>query len=164
MLSSLNLALSQVAGPLIVSYSDIIYSPAIIQDLCTSSEDFAIAYDPNWLDLWSLRFPDPLSDAETFSLSNSGYLSEIGLTPHTKEAIEGQFVGLLKFSQHGVSILQSYLKQNPHLLSSADTTSLLSQLISLGIKIMAIPISDFWFEIDSSTDLKLASDTIPPSF
>ena len=51
----------------LISYADIIYSGSDIKNLIENSKkDINILYDPNWRDLWELRFDDPLSDAETF--------------------------------------------------------------------------------------------------
>ena len=50
----------------VISYSDIVYDRATVAALLGVSADIAITYDANWLELWRARFPDPLSDAETF--------------------------------------------------------------------------------------------------
>ena len=56
----------------------------------------AVAYDANWLASWQKRFGDPLLDAETFRLKPYGTLSEIGNTPQSIGAIDGQYMGLLR--------------------------------------------------------------------
>ena len=55
----------------------------------------------NWLALWERRFGDPLLDAETFRLSSDGSLLEIGNKPRNVEEVEGQYMGLLRFSPEG---------------------------------------------------------------
>jgi len=52
----------------ITSYSDIVYSSDAVKRLRDACGDIVITYDPNWEQLWRLRFKDPLSDAETFRL------------------------------------------------------------------------------------------------
>ena len=47
------------------------------------------------------RFEDPLVDAETFRLNYDGSLAEIGKKPKSINDIEGQFMGLLKFTPNG---------------------------------------------------------------
>ena len=46
---------------------------------------------------------DPLLDAETFKLSSDGSLLEIGNKPRNVEEVEGQYMGLLRFSPRGWS-------------------------------------------------------------
>ena len=65
----------------IVSYADIYYTFEVIKDLVNCPDDIAISYDPNWLELWSKRFENPLDDAETFKINKGGYLIEIGQKP-----------------------------------------------------------------------------------
>ena len=81
----------------ITSYSDIVYSVDTITKLINFS-DIVITYDPNWL--WQMRFNNPLSDAENFRLDGDR-LIEIGLKASSIEEIEGQYMGLLKFTPAG---------------------------------------------------------------
>ena len=55
-----------VSDTCIVSYSDIVYSSDVVNTLVNTKGDITITYDPNWHDMWSMRFSNPLSDAETF--------------------------------------------------------------------------------------------------
>ena len=55
---------------LIISYSDIFYSKLAIKKLYQTKSDISIIYDPNWHNLWDMRFNNPLDDAETFKLDN----------------------------------------------------------------------------------------------
>jgi len=137
----------------IVSYSDIVYSQNAVSRLKKSDSELAITYDPNWLKLWSLRFQDPLSDAETFRL-NRGCVIEIGQHTSSIDEIEGQYMGLLKLSPNGWKTIESFIgdheEKDQHQM---DMTMLLQGLIEEGTKISAVPIADEWFEIDSQDDL-----------
>ena len=82
----------------IVSYSDIFYKKSAIKSLVDNKSNLAITFDPNWEELWSKRFGDPLLDAETFKLKNNKFLAEIGKPPNLLKEIEGQYMGLLKFT------------------------------------------------------------------
>jgi len=59
-------------SPCIISYSDILYESQIIKELMKAEGAAVIAYDPNWLELWSKRFDNPLDDAETFRMNALG--------------------------------------------------------------------------------------------
>jgi choline kinase len=140
----------------IVSYGDILYHPDIITQLCRIEGEIAIAYDRLWEDLWSKRFADPLEDAETFTVDDQGYLLNIGRRAETLGQIQGQYMGLLKFTPRGWSLAARTLA----VLSSnrqdrMDMTSLLSQLLEKNVPIQTMAVEGKWCEIDSESDLAL---------
>lgn len=145
----------------IVSYSDIVYSSDAVERLIGSNGDIVITYDPNWEILWRKRFEDPLSDAETFKLSGNQVI-EIGQEASSSADIEGQYMGLIKFSPLGWSQVMLYLSN----LSEADVdkmdmTTLLQNLIKDGVVINAVSIQDRWFEVDSESDLRAYINETP---
>jgi choline kinase len=138
----------------IVSYSDIIYNSAAIDALLAFSGDIVITYDPNWRKLWEMRFDHPLDDAETFRVTEDGILLEIGDSSKDIDNIQGQFMGLLKFTSGGWRTVELFLGTlSLDERDRLDMTSMLSGLLSSGIKIHAVAVSDPWFEIDSERDL-----------
>ena len=66
-----------------------------------SKAGLAVTYDPHWLKLWKKRFGDPLIDAETFRLNSDKSLVEIGNKPKSLSEVEGQYMGLLRFTPAG---------------------------------------------------------------
>lgn len=142
----------------IVAYADIVYLPQAVSDLAASPADLAITYDPRWLDLWSRRFDDPLDDAETFRLIGE-HLAEIGGKPVTIEEIEGQFMGLLKFTPAGWASIRRYLDTlAPETLDKLDSTSLLKDLLRAGTSVHAVPVTTPWAEVDGEHDLRILHD------
>lgn len=140
----------------IISYSDIVYGPNTVECLREGAGDICITYDPDWLNLWRMRFEDPLSDAETFKLNNVGEVVEIGNSAKTIEEIDGQYMGLLKFTPAGWGRVEAYLKQfSQGLLDKMDMTKLLKGLIESGEKVHAIRIEEPWYEVDNERDLNL---------
>ena len=138
----------------ISSYSDIIYSSDAVKRLVSAPGDITITYDPNWEELWKLRFEDPLSDAETFRMCGE-FISEIGERATSKDEIEGQYMGLVKYTKRGWKEVSNYLmKIEKYKLDRMDMTTLLKGLVLSGIRVNAIPIEDKWYEIDSESDLK----------
>jgi len=139
----------------IVSYADIVYSSDSISTLMNTKGDIVITYDPNWHELWSLRFKDPLSDAETFKIQD-GVITEIGNRANSINEIEGQFMGLIKIKSNGWKKINKYLDgYSTSEIDQMDMTMLLSGLICSGVEVCAIPISDRWMEVDSESDLKI---------
>ena len=140
----------------VVSYSDIFYPPETVRRLVAAPGDIVLAYDPNWLDLWQARFADPLSDAETFRLDPDGRLLDIGARSKSLAEIQGQYMGLLKFTPAGFAEVVKAVGCLPaDRAQRLDMTSLLSHLIAADVPIHAVPTAPNWGEVDSPTDLQL---------
>jgi choline kinase len=137
----------------IVSYGDIIYRPSIVKKLLASPCSLGITYDKSWLDLWKLRFENPLDDAERFQ-HKDGYLQAIGEKVTDLEQINGQYMGLLKISVQSWQKIKGYLLSLPkEELQKKDMTSLLSELLSLGHSISTVAIDGGWVEVDNPSDI-----------
>jgi len=143
------------AEPCIVSYSDIFYSPAAVAPLMNCNASLAVSYDPNWLKLWSQRFSDPLLDAETFRLTPEHTLAEIGNKPKTVEEVQGQYMGLLRFTPEGwMEVLRIRSCLTSGQCDKMHMTGTLQKIVEAkSIPITAIPCLDHWGEIDSADDL-----------
>ena len=138
----------------ITSYSDIVYSSDAVKRLIDADGDIVMTYDPNWKDLWSMRFDDPLSDAETFRLEGDRVV-EIGNHASSIEEIEGQYMGLVKYTPKGWAQVAEYFRKfSQDELDKLDMTSLLQGIIHSGVIVNTVPIKDKWFEVDSETDLR----------
>lgn len=156
MVSSLACAQSWLqAEPCIVSYSDIFYEPFAVKSLMASEYSLAVTYDPNWLKLWEKRFGDPLLDAETFHLNTDGTLAEIGNKPKSVAEVQGQYMGLLRFTPEGWSEVLRIRKSLPSLVCDRmHMTGTLQKVIDEGrVCIQAIPYELAWGEVDSAEDL-----------
>jgi L-glutamine-phosphate cytidylyltransferase len=140
----------------LVSYADIVVSPATVAALAASPSALAISYDPGWLALWSARFDDPLSDAESFMRTTDGRLLEIGARVHDLARIQGQYMGLLRITPHGWEQISGYVQSLPaERLDRLDMTSLLSALVGLGTRVDTVAARGAWIEVDSGEDLTL---------
>jgi L-glutamine-phosphate cytidylyltransferase len=101
----------ELDGEIIISYGDIVYSRQNLQALMRSTADIAVTIDMDWEQYWRERMEDPLSDAETLKISPDGFITEIGQKPNSLSDIEGQYMGLMKFSPEGVNILKDVFHQ-----------------------------------------------------
>lgn len=161
MLSSLACAEAWLASePCLVSYTDIFYQPDAIRGLLASSAPLAVSYDPAWRPLWEKRFAEPLSDAETFRLDASGHLSEIGGRPCDIEAIQGQYMGLLRFTPQGWAELSRIRGEVDQARRDAmHMTGSLQRIIEAGrLPVAAVAYHGSWGEIDSEQDLAASAD------
>ncbi|NWL78578.1 nucleotidyl transferase [Pseudomonas taiwanensis] len=145
----------------IVSYSDIVYTPATVSALMNTEGDLAIAYDPAWLQLWSQRFADPLADAESFRL-NGDVLETIGERCASVDEIHGQYMGLLKFTPSGWRKVAELLEGHSEAeIDRLDMTSLLRKGLAAGWRIHLCPVVGPWGEVDEPGDLALYHRIIP---
>ena len=71
-----------------VSYADIIYESAAITALLNNTDNIALTYYTEFLQLWEKRFDNPLDDLETFKIDGNSYLKEIGQKPQTVNEVE----------------------------------------------------------------------------
>lgn len=140
----------------VISYSDIFYDSSAVTALCATTDDIAITYDINFLELWSKRLANPLADLETFRINEKGYLLEIGDRARSLDEIQGQYMGLLKFTPAGwKKIFASLQKLDDQVVDRLDMTSLLKLLLQQDIAIKAAPFSGVWGEVDQPSDLQL---------
>jgi choline kinase len=140
----------------VISYADIFYGRDIVRDLAVSSGDLVVAYDRGWRSLWTRRFADPLSDAETFRIDACGDLIDIGRRTTQIEDIEGQYMGLLKFTPHAWRAVEALLASvDTKTRDRMDMTTLLRTLLESSFAIKTVGLAGQWGEIDSSGDLEL---------
>jgi choline kinase len=150
------------SGPVIVSYADIFYRSDLVRGLASAPGQLVISYDRSWLSLWTRRFADPLSDAETFRIDAAGQLLEIGGRTTRIEDIEGQYMGLLKFTPPAWRAVEALLDMLDALSRDRlDMTGLLRRLLAIN----TVPVSAFgtdgqWGEIDSPEDVALYENMV----
>lgn len=149
-----------LSGPCLVSYTDIFYQPQALHSLMDSPAALAVSYDPAWRQLWERRFTDPLSDAETFRIDAAGNLLDIGQRPERIEAVQGQYMGLLRFTPEAwreVLRIRSDLDDKQRDLMHMTAT--LQRILAAGrLKISTLAYHGLWGEIDSQHDLQAADE------
>jgi choline kinase len=147
-------------GDALLCYGDIVYSQEILRALLQSKADIAVAIDLDWESYWRARNEDPLADAETLKLAADHRILEIGQKPKSLAEIEGQYMGLMKFSAKGVQMLKKtfhdakaagMLRGKP--VEKAYMTDLLQAMIDLHYRIDAVPVHGGWVEVDTVEDL-----------
>ena len=145
------------SGPVIASYADIFYRSELVRGLAGAPGQLVISYDRAWRRLWTRRFADPLADAETFRINAAGQLLEIGGKTTRIEDVEGQYMGLLKFTPPAWSAVEALLRRlDQAICNRLDVTGLLRLLLAA----REVPIDTFgtdgqWGEIDNPEDVAL---------
>ena len=155
MFCSLTMAESWLKSePCIVCYSDIVFSSAAVRALADCAAPLAITSYSGYWELWEKRMPNPLEDLETFRVDDGGRLLEIGKKPLAREDIQGQFMGLLRFTPECWAWVNETIRQplaKP--LHKLDMTTLLQELLLRGYPVQTISTDDLWLECDSEADI-----------
>jgi choline kinase len=151
----------EMRGEVLVAYGDIVYASRVLRAVLASRADIAVAIDLDWESYWRARSDDPLADAETLRLAADGRILEIGQKPRSLAEIEGQYMGLMKFSPAGLATLKrsfhqarrsGTLRGKP--VEKAYMTDLLQALIDAGERLDAVPVHGDWIEVDTVADLR----------
>lgn len=138
-----------------VFYSDIIFSPAVVKRIVAVDDNIVIPYYTEYLELWKKRFTNPLDDLETFVMDGENKLIEIGSKPTSFDQINGQYMGIVKFTPCGWKDFINSIKSAKRTIQSVDMTSLLSATITAGHKIVCVDCSELWLECDNMNDVRL---------
>jgi len=167
MVESLFCAEEILNGDVIVSYGDIIFEKNVLKQLILSDNDISVIIDKNWKDYWSARSKKPLIDLESLKLDSKNNITSIGQKVNKLEEIQGQYIGLMKFSEKGVNILKDFYfkckkisekKSNPLNANlpfeKSFMTDLLQGLINSNYKLHSVPIDGGWLELDTLNDFE----------
>lgn len=168
MVETLFCAKEKLTNSVIVSYGDIIFEKNVLQKLIDSNDDISVVIDKNWKKYWEMRFDNPLNDIESLILDD-GYISNIGQKVNSFDKIQGQYIGLMKFQNEGMSFLLDFYEnakkkskdERVNILNSnlpfekSYMTDLLQGLINAGCKIKAVPVNNGWLELDSYHDYEV---------
>lgn len=146
---------------LIISYADIIYQDSIVQKLINYKGELGIIIDKNWAELWTKRFENPLSDAETLKIVGNTIV-EIGKKPQDISEIQGQYIGLFKFSYEFLGdVLEFYHSMDRNIFYDGKDfdnmymTSFLQAIIEKYHNATPVNIYGGWIEIDNLEDLEI---------
>lgn len=147
-------------GDVLLCYGDIVYSREILQALLRSKADIAVAIDHDWESYWRARNENPLDDAETLKMAADGRILEIGQKPKSLAEIEGQYMGLIKFSAKGTQLLKTMFHDanlagvlRGKTLEKAYVTDLLQAMVDLDYRLDAVSVHGGWVEVDTVNDL-----------
>ena len=90
-----------IHSDLIISYGDIYYESRLLEQILKSDNDISVTVDKDWLSYWKMRIDDPTQDAESLKLDRNNNIQEIGQPISSVSEVDGQYVGLMKFSKVG---------------------------------------------------------------
>ena len=161
MVVSLFSALEIMEGDdLLITYGDIVYSEKVIDKVLNDTSDIGVVVDKEWQAYWKSRMENPLDDAETLKINESGDIIELGKKANNIKDIQGQYIGMVKIRKDFVpKFINFYNKLDRFCLYDGKDfdnmymTSFLQKITEELTHLKPIYINNGWMEIDEPTDL-----------
>lgn len=161
MVSTLFCAEEKMDDDIIISYSDIVYTPNTLEKLIASKGKISVIVDKKYRELWKQRMENPLDDLESLKIKNNQII-EIGKKVDSYTEIDGQYIGLLKISREVLpKVIEFYNSLDKSLnydgknFENMYMTTLLQKLIDEGFEISPVFIDGGWIEVDTIDDLQV---------
>ncbi len=167
-LHSLMFASEALEGPLLTTYSDIVYKPSVVERLVASRHDISLVVDRQWAKAYEGRDDHPPEQAELTEMDGDR-VTRVGKVVGPEHAV-GEFIGLAKYSAEGARMLRKTFEDvraelgddepfhNAKLFRKAYLTDLFQELIDRGVHIGITPIDGDWREIDTVQDLQRVNE------
>ncbi len=169
-LLSLACARAYFDRPTYVTYSDIVFTPAVAAAAAASRAEIGLVIDREFRTIYEGRTEHPLDEGEVSDLMPDGSVARVGKRALSPEDAIGEFIGLSRLGADGARIVGRTLAalalryvgrddapfQRAARYRNAYLTDLWQELIDTGIRIDPILIDGQWREIDTGQDLDRA--------
>lgn len=166
-LLSLMAAKHEIKGDVIITYSDILFDEKILQQIINSKVNIGIAIDMNWEQNYENRTEHPKEQADNVIIENNKIVKiKKNITKISNEQKNGEFIGIIKFSDKGSIIfvnefnkLEKNISKPFHDAPSfekAYLTDMIQELIEQNILVEPIIVDGDWCEIDTPQDFENA--------
>jgi choline kinase len=176
-LLSLACARDELAGETLLSYSDIIFTPAVTRALVEATGDVDLVIDADFAAIYEGRTEHPLDEAEVAELGDDDRVRRVGKRALPAEDADGEFIGLARLSATGAGWARDTLDaalaryagrdhepyQRAARFRNAYLTDLLQELIDAGRPVTPVLIRGQWREIDTGQDLERAGALLQSS-
>jgi len=152
---------------IIMTYSDILFDKAILDQVLNFQDNIGVATEMNWLPTYQNRSQHPLSQADNVLIKN-GKITEIrkNMAKYLKNENLGEFFGIMHLSSVGaknfVKVYDRLVKSHTGpfhdapSLKKAYLTDMLQELIDLNFDVKPILCKGVWCEMDTPEDLEIA--------
>lgn len=169
-LLSLACARAYLDRPCLISYSDIVFTPAIAQAAAASPAEIALVIDREFRAIYEGRTEHPLDEGEVADLMPDGSVARVGKRALPPAEAIGEFIGLTKLGERGVATVARALDalsrrfdgrdhepfQRAATFRNAYLTDLWQDLIDRGLRLDPVLVAGGWREIDTGQDLDRA--------
>ena len=166
-LNSIFYAEKIINGNIIISYSDILFDPIVVQRTIESNHDISVVVDIDWRGYYVGRKDHPISEAENVIFNSNNEVEKIGKINTGNEDVHGEFIGMIKLSNRGAETFKEHFHrlkkiywnkpfQRAQIFQKAYLTDFIQELVDIGIKVHCVIIESGWKEIDTVEDYKKA--------
>lgn len=176
-LLSLAYARPYLDQPCLLSYSDIIFTPAVARAAVESPAEIGLVIDREFRTIYEGRTEHPLEEGEVSDLLPDGSVARVGKRALPPADAIGEYIGLTKLGPRGVRTVANTLDrlardyagretepfQRAAAYRNAYLTDLWQQLIDTGVRIDPVLVDGQWREIDTGQDLERARQLVESS-
>ena len=166
-LNSIFYAEKIINGNIIISYSDILFDPSVVERTLKSDHDISVVVDIDWRGYYVGRKDHPISEAENVIFNSNNEVEKIGKINTGNQEVHGEFIGMIKLSNRGTEIFKEHFHrlkkiywnkpfQRAKIFQKAYLTDFIQELVDIGIKVHCVIIESGWKEIDTVEDYKKA--------
>ncbi|MBP90738.1 MAG: nucleotidyl transferase [Planctomycetaceae bacterium] len=166
-LASLLYAEDAMDEPFVCCYSDILFTPAIVEHVLKSDADIALGVDSDWLVRYEYRTEHPSDDAEKVTVEN-GTVTRLHREIAETDAY-GEFIGLAKFSTAGATAFREHYHRRreefagqpfreARVFEKAYLIHLLQDMIEADQRMAHIDTPGGYIEVDTQQDFEYARE------
>lgn len=163
-LHSLMKAREFLAGPVVISYSDIWTEPRVYEAMAATPGDIVVAVDQDWRPYYQGRTQHPLSEAEKVHYDRTGSVVRIG--KHLDDIKDGcgEFIGLWRMSGDGTEMFKDHFLRLEERLDPEEAfqaskkwrlsyiTDMFQELVDQGRPVNCALFERSWAELDTIED------------
>ena len=167
---SLACARAELDGPVLLTYSDIVFTPAVARAAAAAPGPIALVIDADFRDIYVGRTEHPLDEGEVADLDGAGRVRRVGKRALPPADAVGEFIGLVALDADGAATVGAAIDelaeryrgrgdapyQRAARMDNAYLTDLLQDLIDRGTPTHPVLIHGQWREIDTGQDLERA--------
>ena len=150
----------------IITYGDLVFEKAVIDQVIDFKGDIGIAVELDWKPHYDGRTLHQMSEADNVLFDKEGNILEMRKNIQKPDSKIGEFAGIVKLSKNGSDILLKKLNElhkshngkfhNASSLKQSIIPDMIQELIDSEINIEPIYVSGKWCEIDTPQDLEIA--------
>ena len=169
-LLSLAHARAFIDRPTYLTYSDIVFTPAVAEAAARSTAEIGLVIDREFRSIYDGRTEHPLDEGEVADLMPDGTVARVGKRALSPDDAIGEFIGLSRLGERGARIVANTLDalakryvgredqpfQRAARYRNAYLTDLWQELIDSGIRVDPVLVDGDWREIDTGQDLDRA--------
>ena len=153
--------------PFLCCYSDVLFTPQVVESIANCPEEIALAVDTEWLTRYEHRTEHPSDDAEKVTVENGAVTRIHRQIPES--AAYGEFIGLANFGATGASALKETYHarrqefagrpyREAKVFEKAYLIHLLQDMIENGQKMAHVDTPGGYIEVDTQQDFEYARE------